>query len=57
MALKSGKEVDDKVSEKEHDKEERLKTMESDLEIENENDSPPSTLMFGPTVTYKLRVH
>ena len=33
MVLRSGKEVDNKVSEKKHDKDERLETMESDLEI------------------------
>ena len=33
MVLRSGKEVDNKASEKKHDKDERLGTMESDLEI------------------------
>ena len=33
MVLRSGKEVDNRVSEKKHDKDERLETMESDLEI------------------------
>ena len=56
MVLRSGKEVDNKVSEKEPDKEERLKTMESDLEIEKENDPSSSLLVSDPTVTYKLRV-
>ena len=40
MVLRSSKEVDNKVSEKEHDKDERLKTVESDLQTEKENEHP-----------------
>jgi len=48
MALRSGKEVDNKVSKKEHDNKERLKTIESDREIEKENDSSSIKLsIFG----------
>ena len=39
------------MSEEEHDKEERLRTIESDLEFEKEND-----LSLSPVVTYKLKV-
>ena len=56
MVLRSGKEVDNKVSEKEHGKEERLKTMESDLESEKENKSSPSPVVLDPTMTYKPRI-
>jgi len=56
IVLRSGKKVDNKVSEKEHNKEERLKTMESDLEIEKKNNPFPSPVVFDPTVTYKSRV-
>ena len=56
MVLRSGKEVDNKVSEKKHDKDERLKTMESDLEIEKENDLSPSPVLSNPIVTYEPRV-
>ena len=56
MGFKSGKEVDNKVSEKEHDKEEWIKTLESDLESENENDPSFSPVLSDPTVTYKPRV-
>jgi len=56
MVLKSGKEVDNKVSEKEHDKEERLKTIESDLDTEKENDPSPCPFVSDPTMTYKPRV-
>jgi len=52
MVPRSGKEVDSKVSETEHDKEKGLKTMESDLEIEKENDPSPSPIVSDPTVTY-----
>jgi len=44
------------VSEKEHDKEERVKTIGSDFEIKNENDPFPSPVVSGPIVTYKPRV-
>ena len=54
--FRSGKEVENKVSEKEHDKEERVKTIGSDFEIKNENDPFPSPVVSGPIVTYKPRV-
>jgi len=47
MVLRSGKEVDNKVSEKKHDKDEILETMESDIEIEKENDPSVSPIMCG----------
>jgi len=54
MVLKSGKEVDNKINEeKEHDKEERPNANESDHEIEKENDSSPSPIVFNLIVTYK----
>jgi len=56
MVLRSGKEVDNKVSEKEHDKKERLKTLESDLEFEKENDPFLSPVVFDSSLTYKQRV-
>jgi len=56
MVLWSGKEVDTKVSEKKHDKDEGLKTMESDREIEKKNDPSPSPVVSDPIVTYELRV-
>jgi len=56
MVLRSGKEVENKVSENEHNKEKRLKTMESDLEFEKENDTSSSLVMSDPTVLYKPRV-
>ena len=56
MVLRSGKEVDNKVSEKKHDKDERLETIESDIEIEKENDPSPSSVMSNPIVTYEPRV-
>jgi len=56
MILRSGKEVDNKVSEKEHDRKERLKTLESDLEVEAENDPSPSPVVFNSSVIYKPRV-
>jgi len=56
MVLRNGKAIENKVSEKEHDKEERLKTMESDLEIKRENDPTPSHVMSNTTMTYKPRV-
>ena len=56
MVLMSSKEEDNKVSEKEHDKEERLKTMESDLEIKKQNNLSPSPVVSNPTRTYKTRV-
>ena len=40
MVLKGGKEVENKVSEKKHDKKERLKTNEIDYEIESDSHSP-----------------
>ena len=56
MVLRSGKEVDNKVSEKKYDKDEGLKTMESDLEIEKENNLSPSPVVPDPIVTYEPRV-
>ena len=56
MVLGSGKEVNNKVSEKEHDKKERLKTLESNLESEKEKDPSPSPVVFDSFVTYKPRV-
>ena len=47
MVLRSGKEVDNKVTEKKHDKKERLKTLE--------NNPSPSPIVFDSSVTYKLR--
>jgi len=55
MVLRRGKEVDNKVSEKEHDKK-GLKTLESDLDSEKENDPSPSPVVFNSSVTYKSRV-
>ena len=55
MVLRSGKEVDNKVSEKKHDKDERPKTMESDLEITKENDPSSSPIVSDRTVTYEPR--
>jgi len=55
MVLRNGKKVDNKVSEKKHDKEKRLKSIENDLEIERENDPFPS-IVSDPTMTFKLRV-
>jgi len=43
------------VNEKEYDKKEAPKTIESDLEIGKENDSSPS-IVSNPIVTYKPRV-
>ena len=51
MVLRSGKELDNKMSKKEHDKEKRLKSMESDL-----NNPSPSPDMSDPNLTYKPRV-
>jgi len=56
MFLRSGKEVDNKVSEKKHNKDERLETMESDIEIEKENDPSPSSIVSDPIVTYEPKV-
>ena len=56
MVLRSGKEVDNNVSEKEHDKEKQLKTIKNDLETGKENDPSPSPVASGPIVTYKPRV-
>ena len=56
MVLRSGKEVDNKVGKKEHDKEERPETLESDLEIEKENDLSSSPVVSDPIVLYKPRV-
>ena len=41
------------MGEKEHDKEERPKTLESDLEIEKGNDSSLASVVPNPIVTYK----
>jgi len=48
IVLRSGKEVDNKVSEKEHDKEERIKCIESNLEIEKKNDLSLSLVVSDP---------
>jgi len=44
------------VSKKEYDKEEKIKTIESDLESEKKSDPSPSSVMSDPTVTHKPRV-
>ena len=56
MILRSGKEINNKVNEKEHDKEKRLKTTESDIEFKKDNDSSPSPIVSHPIVAYKPRV-
>jgi len=56
MVLRSGKEVDNKVGEKEHDKEEGPETIKSDLEIEKENKPSRSPAISNPIVPYKPRV-
>ena len=56
MVLRNGKEVDNKVNEKKHDKDEGLKTMESDFEIKKENDPSPSPVVSDPIVAYEPRV-
>jgi len=56
MVLRSCKEVDNKVSQEEHDKKERLKTLESDLKFEKENEPSLSPVVFDSSVTYKPRV-
>ena len=56
MVLRNGKEVDNKVSEKKHDKDERPETIESDFEIVKENDPSPSLAVSDHTVTYEPRV-
>jgi len=43
------------VGEKEHNKEERPETLESDLEIEKENDLSSSPVVSDPIVLYKPR--
>jgi len=48
--------VDNKVREKKHDKDERPKTMESDLEIAKENHPSPSPIMSDHTVTCEPKV-
>ena len=48
--------MDNKVSEKKHDKDERTKTMESDLEIAKENHPSPSPIMSDHTVTCEPKV-
>jgi len=53
MVLRSSKKINNKVSEKKRDKDERLETMESDIEIEKENDPSPSSVMSDPIVTYE----
>ena len=50
MVLGSDKEVDNKVSEKEYDKEERFKTIKSDLETEKRNDPSLSPIVSDVTV-------
>ena len=50
MILRGGKEVDNKVSEKKHDKEERSKTNGTDHEIENR--ASPS-----PNISYPIMAH
>jgi len=64
MVLRGGKEVDNKVGEKEHDKEERPKTIESDTKIEKETNLSPSPTIFDPLshisqwfLTFKLWMH
>ena len=54
MVLRKDKEVDNKVSEKKHNKEKRPKTNEIDHEIEN--NSSPSSNSSDPVVAYKPRV-
>jgi len=56
MVLRTGREVDNKVGEKERDKEERPETLESDLEIEKENDPSSSPVVSDPIILYKPRV-
>ena len=56
MVVRSHKEVENKASEKDHDKLERLKIMESDLEIEKENDPIPSPVVYDSIITYKPRI-
>jgi len=56
MVLRSGKEVDNKVSKKEYDKEEGVKTIWTHLKTEKDNDRSPIPIMLDPTVTYKPRV-
>ena len=48
MVPRSGKEV--------HDKEEGLKTVETDLETKTKNDSSLSTVMYDSIITYKPKV-
>jgi len=50
MVIRGGKEVDNKVSDKKYDKEERPKTNESDHKIEN--DSSPSSIMSFPPLSH-----
>jgi len=54
MILRGVKEVDNKVSKKKHDKEERSKTSETDHEIEN--NASPSSNMFDSIMAHKPRV-
>jgi len=56
MVLRTGKEVGNKVCGKEHDKEERLKTIESNLKTGKENYPSPSPVVSDPIVIYKPRV-
>jgi len=56
VVLKGGKEVNNKVAKKEHNKDEGSKTIKSNLETKKENDPSPSLIMSDPTVTYKPRV-
>ena len=53
MVLRSGKEVDNKVGEKEHDKQERCEATDSNPEIEKENNLSPSPAVSDPIVPYK----
>jgi len=51
IILREGKEVNNKVSEKKHDKEERSKTNETDHKIAN--NASPSSNVSDPVVAYK----
>ena len=56
MVLRSVKEVDNKVSEREHDKQERLKAIESDFEHEKEYNPFPLPIVSNHAITCKLRI-
>ena len=47
MVFRSGKEIDNKVSEKEQDKEKKFKTIVRGLETEKENDPSPSLVVWS----------